>query len=111
MINADLNGPTAVILWMRDGTEREEVFATRFQAEVFVYLLPYLATTLPDDAENGVAAAAGLEPAAWLTKLLTALVVAGGSNLLHDLWPTGGQLEPLQLEIIDDDGSMTTISQ
>lgn len=34
-----------------------------------------------------LAAAAGLSPAVWFTKALTALVVAGGSNLLHDLWP------------------------
>jgi hypothetical protein len=82
-------------------------------------VLPYLAALMGGLVSYGfgldlfadMAAAAGLEPAAWLTKLLTALVVAGGSNLLHDLWPTGGQLEPLQLEIIDDDGSMTTISQ
>ncbi len=36
-----------------------------------------------------LAAGVGLEPAAWATRLLTALVVAGGSNLLHDLWPSG----------------------
>lgn len=36
-----------------------------------------------------LAAAVGLEPATWVTRLLTALVVAGGSNLLHDLWPSG----------------------
>ena len=56
MSNAE-NQPTAVLLWMRDGSEREEVFASRLQAEMFVFLLPYLATTLPDDAERGVAAA------------------------------------------------------
>ena len=39
-----VNEPTAVVLWMRDGTEREEVFATRWQAEWFVYQLPYLMT-------------------------------------------------------------------
>lgn len=49
--------PCAVVLWMRDGSVMEQVFATRFLAEMFVFLLPYLATTQPDDAENGVAAA------------------------------------------------------
>lgn len=39
----------------------------------------------------------GLEPAVWLTQGLTAVVVGGGSNLIHDLWPTGGdgELEPM----------------
>lgn len=37
-----------------------------------------------------LATAVGLEPAVWVTKLLTALVVAGGSNLLHDIWPGQG---------------------
>lgn len=51
------------------------------------------------DLFTGMAAAAGLEPAGWFTQGLTALVVAGGSNLLHDLWPEevviAGELEPL----------------
>lgn len=33
--------PTAVILWMRDGTEREEVFASRFLAELYLALVPF----------------------------------------------------------------------
>ncbi len=41
------------------------------------------------DLFAGLAAAAGLTPAAWFTRALTAVVVAGGSNLLHDLWPRG----------------------
>lgn len=58
-------------------------------------ILPYLSALLGGgvawgfglDLFAGLAAAAGLTPAAWFTKLLTAIVVAGGSNLLHDLWP------------------------
>ena len=58
-------------------------------------ILPYVAAVVGGlisygfglDLFAGMATAAGLEPAVWLTKLLTALVVAGGSNLLHDLWP------------------------
>lgn len=34
-----------------------------------------------------LAEAVGLHPATWVTQALTAVVVAGGSNLLHDLWP------------------------
>lgn len=49
------------------------------------------------DLFAGLAASAGLEPAAWLTQLLTAIVLGGGSNLLHDLWP--GQYPPIELEI------------
>lgn len=48
------------------------------------------------DLFAGLAANAGLEPASWLTLLLTAVVAGGGSNLLHDLWPgSGGAPEPL----------------
>ena len=36
------NEPTAVILWMRDGTEREEVFASRFQAELYLACIPFV---------------------------------------------------------------------
>lgn len=39
------------------------------------------------DLFNLMAAAVELRPAAWLTKLCTALIVGGGSNLIHDLWP------------------------
>lgn len=60
-------------------------------------VLPYVSAALGAAISWGfgldlfapLAAAVGLEPAAWVTKLLTALVVAGGSNLLHDLWPSG----------------------
>lgn len=58
-------------------------------------LLPYVAGGLGAALSFGfgldlfgpLAAAVGLHPAAWVTTGLTALVVAGGSNLLHDLWP------------------------
>ena len=36
------NQPTTVILYMRDGTEREEVFATRFLAECYLALVPFV---------------------------------------------------------------------
>jgi len=53
----------------------------------------------------------GLEPAAWLTQGLTAVVVGGGSNLINDLWPqTGGVLEPVELEI-DEEGNVTSIAR
>lgn len=48
------NGPTAVILWMRDGTEREEVFASRFLAELYVAMIPF--TVEPDGAHTVEAA-------------------------------------------------------
>lgn len=70
-------------------------------------LLPYIAAVLGAvisygfglDLFAGMATAAGLAPAAWLTMGLTALVVAGGSNLLHDLWPASGQLEPIEIQL------------
>jgi hypothetical protein len=34
--------PTAVLMTMRDGTQQEQAFATRFQAESFLALLPAL---------------------------------------------------------------------
>ncbi len=40
--------PCAVILQLRDGSVIEHVFATRFLAESFLYLLPLLMTTQPD---------------------------------------------------------------
>jgi len=33
---------------LRDGSTVEQVFATRYQAETFLYLLPLLMTTQPD---------------------------------------------------------------
>lgn len=56
------NQPTAVILWMRDGTEREEVFATRFLAECYLALVPFVVE--PDGAhEVGAAILSPLVPA------------------------------------------------
>jgi hypothetical protein len=43
-MGVDFNGPTAVILWMRDGTEREEVFASRFLAELYLAMVPFTVT-------------------------------------------------------------------
>lgn len=48
------NVPTAVILWMRDGTVSEQVFATRFLAECFLALVPF---TVAADGGHEVAAA------------------------------------------------------
>ena len=47
-------GPTAVILWMRDGTEREEVFASRFLAELYLAMVPF---TVEPDGSHAVEAA------------------------------------------------------
>lgn len=46
--------PTAVIMWLRDGTEREEVFASRFLAELYLALVPF---TVEPDGTHEVAAA------------------------------------------------------
>lgn len=51
------------------------------------------------DLFGPMAAAVELAPAAWLTRLCTALVVGGGSNLIHDLWPQNVVLEIEQDEI------------
>ena len=40
--------PWAVVMQLRDGSTVEQVFATRFQAESFLYLLPLLMPTQPD---------------------------------------------------------------
>lgn len=47
--------PCAVIMQMRDGSIVENVYPTRYQAELFLYLLPLLMATLPHD--QGVASA------------------------------------------------------
>ena len=65
-------------------------------AKTAANLMPYIAALTGGLISFGfgldlfapLAEAVGLAPAAWVTQLLTALVVAGGSNLLHDLWPT-----------------------
>lgn len=64
-------------------------------------VIPYLAALMGAgvawgfglDLFAGLAEVAGLTPAAWFTRGLTAVVVAGGSNLLHDLWPQGIEIE------------------
>ena len=40
--------PWAVVMQMRDGSTVEQVFATRAQADTFLYLLPLLMSTQPD---------------------------------------------------------------
>lgn len=40
--------PWAVVMQLRDGSTVEQVFATRYQADTFLYLLPLLMTTQPD---------------------------------------------------------------
>lgn len=73
-------------------------------------ILPYISAVMGGllsygfglDLFAAMAEAAGLEPAAWLTQLLTALVVAGGSNLLHDLWPQGQLEGEIELELEED---------
>lgn len=60
-------------------------------------ILPYLAAVsgalislgFKMDLFAPLAAAVGLEPEVWVTRVLTAVVVAGGSNFLHDTWPGG----------------------
>lgn len=47
--------PCAVVMHMRDGTMIEQVYPTRYQAEIFLYLLPLLMSTRPHD--EGVASA------------------------------------------------------
>jgi hypothetical protein len=42
-------------MWLRNGEEHEQVFATRFQAELYLAQLPALMAVLPHD--EGAAAA------------------------------------------------------
>lgn len=37
-----MNSPTAVVMWLDDGREIEEMFPSRFQAELFLAMLPSL---------------------------------------------------------------------
>ena len=41
--------PCSVVMVMRDGSTVEQVYATRYQAEIFLYLLPLLMSTVPHD--------------------------------------------------------------
>lgn len=47
---------TAVILTMRDGTTQEQVFVSRYAAELFVYAIPFMALALPegDDVASAI---------------------------------------------------------
>jgi hypothetical protein len=47
--------PATVIMWLRNGEEHEQVFATRYQAELYLAQLPALMAVLPH--EDGAAAA------------------------------------------------------
>lgn len=55
--------PCAVVMTMRDGTSNEQVFASRFQAELFLYLLPLMMTTQPDGDQIASAILSPLSPA------------------------------------------------
>jgi len=46
--------PCAVFLWMRDGTTREVAFASRFLAELYLALVPFV---VEPDGSHEVAAA------------------------------------------------------
>lgn len=75
--------------------------AAGWDVERVSLVIPYIAAILGAGVAWGfgldlfaaLAGAAGLAPAAWFTRALTAVVVAGGSNLLHDLWPQGIEIE------------------
>lgn len=76
-------------------------------------VIPYIAALLGAgvawgfglDLFAGLAGAVGLEPAVWFTRGLTAVVVAGGSNLLHDLWPQGDiEIEALYVGGVQETG-------
>ena len=65
--------------------------------ERFKWVVPYLAGlaglglafVFSIDLMTPVLEAAGITPAAdWLGRVLTGLAIGGGSNLVHELWPT-----------------------
>lgn len=84
-------------------------------------VLPYIAALMGAaisfgfglDLFSPLAVAVGLEPAGWVTMLLTALVVAGGSNLLHDIWPSGTAKEraamTLQVAKLNNDTAQANV--
>lgn len=43
--------PCAVVMHMRDGSVIEQVYPTRYQAELFLYLLPMLMVTQPHEEQ------------------------------------------------------------
>lgn len=80
--------------------------AAGWDVEKVGVVIPYIAAALGAAVAWGfgldlfadLATAAGLTPAAWFTRALTAVVVAGGSNLLHDLWPQEIEIEMIENE-------------
>lgn len=80
--------------------------AAGWDVERVSVVIPYIAAVLGAGVAWGfgldlfadLAAAAGLSPAAWFTRALTAVVVAGGSNLLHDLWP-----QEIEIELVENE--------
>lgn len=42
VVTYERNGPTAVVLWMRDGSVQELPFATRFLAELYLSIVPFV---------------------------------------------------------------------
>ena len=78
--------------------------AAGWDVEKASLIIPYIAAGLGAAVAWGfgldlfadLAAAVGLTPAAWFTRALTAVVVAGGSNLLHDLWPQEIEIEQVE---------------
>lgn len=80
--------------------------AAGWDVEKVGVVIPYIAAVLGAGVAWGfgldlfadLAVAAGLTPAAWFTRALTAVVVAGGSNLLHDLWPQEIEIEMIENE-------------
>jgi hypothetical protein len=79
--------------------------AAGWDVEKVDLIIPYVAAGLGAAVAWGfgldlfadLAAAVGLTPAAWFTRALTAVVVAGGSNLLHDLWP-----QEIEIELVEN---------
>lgn len=80
--------------------------AVGWDVEKVGLVIPYIAALLGAAVAWGfgldlfadLAIAVGLSPAAWFTRALTAVVVAGGSNLLHDLWPQEIEIEMIEHE-------------
>jgi hypothetical protein len=89
--------------------------AAGWDGEKVGLIIPYVAAGLGAAVAWGfgldlfadLAAAVGLTPAAWFTRALTAVVVAGGSNLLHDLWPQEIEIETVEFE---PEGGPTTLT-
>lgn len=50
-MNRSTPQPCAVVMTLRDGTVLEEVYPTRYQAELFLSLLPLLMLTVDEDEQ------------------------------------------------------------